>query len=157
MAGCLPTKTTIRIKSSTGEFTDVPAATRSTAGVMTADHVARLEAVEASVHAGGSDGVVILPPAPAPRLDGVSRAELATTLGQLKSALLQEVGRVLVDVRQPAIASSAPSATSFDVARLERLEIAFLALSERLTNLEQTVGSIGLAFESAVAPQGAAA
>lgn len=152
MAGCLPTKTTIRIRSSNGEFTDVDGATTAQAGVMTAAHVARLDAVEKAIHS--SDGTVIFPPAAAPRIDSVTRNELGNALTQLRAHMMTEVGQALSAMRPSVPAADAPP-ISLDAARLELLSNAVVALSERMDALEQRFAQIGVGFEVALAEKAA--
>ena len=153
--GVLPTKNSIRITSSSGEHGTIPGATRSAAGVMTADQAGRLDDLWARCEGdGGGGAITIFPPAPlvSPRpaialsVDAVTRPEMRQALGQIKNEVLGDVGRVLQQVRQDMPKGNVES---LDHARIERLELAVIAVGQRMDAVEIVLGEIGAAIQEA--------
>lgn len=167
--GVLPTRTTIRITSSTGECGTVPAATPTAAGVMTAEQAGQLSQLWAWMHAGDSSGqVVIMPPPVAPRaaaVDSVSRIEMQAALERWRDAVLEQVSQTLAQLQAGAVGAAVP--VSGDGERVRQAEQALLVLADRIdrldplparvTRLEGTVGELNAAFEAAAAELGRAA
>ncbi len=82
--GALPTKNSVRITSTTGDFGTIPAATASAAGVMTADHVKKLEAIwqwHQTLEAGGKSLVIQAPTVDTSNFP--TRMEIQQALAQL--------------------------------------------------------------------------
>jgi hypothetical protein len=154
--GVLPTKTTIRLTSSTGDSGTITGATRAAAGIMTADQAARLDDLWGRAEGDGG-AIQILPPLVRPvaslPVDAVTRAEMRQALSALKGDVINDAGKVLTQIRQETTPGQAPA--SLDNARIERLEQALLNVADRVSQLEQTVGQIGAAIEDTLRGQAA--
>lgn len=88
--GVMPSRTTVRITSTTGENGTIPGATPRAAGCMTADHASRLETLW-QVHETASGGQLVVIERPAPAHDSVTLTELRAMLGEVQKAIAAPV------------------------------------------------------------------
>ena len=98
--GAIPTKTSVRITSTTGDFGTIPGATRTAAGVMTADQAGQLEDLW-QIHLTRQSGGAPLVINSAPAVDTSqfpTRVELQHALSALPKA--PDVGGIVNALRQ---------------------------------------------------------
>lgn len=96
--GALPTKTTVRITSTTGDFGTIPAATASSAGVMTADQVQKLERLWQFHETNAGGGTLVVHSQPAVDTSQFpTRLEIQQALSALPKA--QDPSRIVAAMR----------------------------------------------------------
>lgn len=135
--GVLPSKTSVSITSSNGENGTIPAATPSAAGVMTAEHVKKLERVYSAIETGTVhlEPIVIEAPQPRAPVDAVTRGELRTVVA--------EIQRTISATPQPLPALTDDSLME-RIAALEAREMSQeRRLQEMAQLLDQALGMLG--------------
>lgn len=143
--GAIPTKTTVRITSTTGDFGTISAATESAAGVMTANHVKSLNQVLAWGMLNG-----LAPAEPADTSNLARRDEVAAALRVVAEHHTPQIEKLMGEI---AALRSRPAgdASGHEQIIIETLEtVAHLA--SRNTELERRIALI----ESALADIGQA-
>jgi hypothetical protein len=143
--GVQPTKTTIRLTSSTGESGTITSANASQAGVMSAAQAAQLEALIARLQDGTLpvSNVTIMPPVRSPQIphDVVTRPEMQAAFEAWRQEVLADVNAILIRIRSEVPVASQVS--GIDHARIERAETAIVGLAHEVEGIKRTLGQLG--------------
>jgi predicted nucleotide-binding protein len=142
--GVQPTKTTIRLTSSTGESGTITSASASQAGVMSAAQAAQLQQLVAKLESGTLSNVTLLPPARAMHAtpaDVVTRPELQAAFEAWRQEVLADVNDILRRIRTEV--PVAHQVSGIDNTRLERAEAAIVGLAQEVDGIKRTLGQLG--------------
>ena len=121
--GVIPTKTSLELREPDGDAGTLPAASESSAGVMTARHVQMLEEVYGAVKAGGGATIIMERSAPVARIDTsefVRRTELGRMLADVVVRMPEPAPVPLIPVLPPSAAQSEVEALRDAVSSLQR-------------------------------------
>lgn len=143
--GVQPTKTSVRLTSSTGEHGTIKSASASQAGVMSAAQAAQLEALVSKLESGTlSSNVTLLPPARAAvqiPADVVTKPELQAAFEAWRQEVLADVNDILRRIRTEV--PVAHQVSGIDNTRLERAEAAIVGLAQEVDGIKRTLGQLG--------------
>lgn len=142
--GAIPTKTTVRITSTTGDFGTIPAATEASAGVMTAHHVKSLNQVLAWGMLNG-----LAPAEPADTSNLVRREEVAAAIRVVAEQHAPQIEKLTAEIAALRSRPAGGDADGHERIIIEILEtVAHLAtrnteLERRIAEIESALADIG--------------